>query len=578
MGSNPIRLVGYAHPAAHGLAGNLHILWYTICMPNPIRTKTSVLEFHEFCERVLGLKLTTGQRVVAKVAFGNYDPIDLPDQEREIALEMFGGLERVDAVARKYILLRLGRGSGKTTMCSAFCVYTCVTFDCSSAGPGAVPYVMVVAPDRPTAKLSVRMCREMIRGVPALERLIVIDQDQLIQLRRPDGHMVRIESFAATRGGASMRGRDIMAFLMDEAEFFTSTSEGEGREYAVNDRDIFNALTPRMMRGSRGMLISTPWPAETLMGTMFEDNWGKCKTGVAIKASTLMVRGEDPAIQEMIQQELTRDPENARRELFCELEGLSGGEFFDHNALKTSLEDNQEFPQPYNPAWPVAIGCDLGFTRDSSAIAVVQFDGKYYRLIYAEELKPKPGKPLKPSEVIKRFAEIAKRNGASGVIADSYYREALKEQLSESGLSIWEAPEGTKGKADVFQRTRGVLHEGFCKVPDVAIGRRLIAQAKLVVSKPAPGGTVTIKVPRKIGMGHGDLVSAYVLAVHRLANARVQADLPIFEPGSVEWFNESQRRMLAFQQKQQDGYLKSIEKSVRKGMNARTRKQFSETS
>ncbi len=535
-----------------------------------------LLEFHDFCEKVLKLKLTTGQRVVAKVAFGNYDPIDLPPDEREMALEMFGGVERVSKLARKYILLRLGRGSGKTTLCSAFAVYTCVTFDVSSAGPGSIPYVMVVAPDRPTAKLSIRMCREMIRDVPALERLIVSDQDQLLQLRRPDGRMVRIESFAATRGGSSMRGRDIMAFLMDEAEFFTSSSETEGKDYAVNDTDIFRALTPRLMPGGKGMLISTPWPVETLMGTMFDADWSKCLVSVAIKAPTLTVRGDDPAIREMVEAELARDPENARRELFCELDGMSGGEFFDVNALTSSLEQSQTWPQPYNVRWPVAIGCDLGFTRDSSAIAVVQFDGKYYRLVHTEEMRPKPGKPLKPSEVIGKFAEIAKRYGATGVVADSHYREALREQLAESGLVIFDAPDGSSGKADVFQRTRSVLHEGYCRIPDVTIGKRLIQQAKMVVSKPSPGGTVTIRVPRKIGMGHGDIVSAWVLAVHRLAHAELERNRIVYEPGTREWSNESLRRIVEHQDKQQLDYLKKIEKAARSHMNAYQRKQFSE--
>lgn len=529
--------------------------------------KAQVIEFWEFCEKVLNLKLTVGQRVIAKVAFGDYDPIDLPEGERELALEMFGGVERVSALARKYVLLRLGRGSGKTTLCSAFSVYTCVTFDCSTAGPGSVPYVIVVAPDKETAALSIRMSREMIRSNPALERLVVLDQVQIIQMRRPDGRMVRIESFAATRGGSSMRGRDIMAFLMDEAEFFTSNT-GTDREYAVNDKDIFNALTPRMMKHSRGMLISTPWPVETLMGQMFEENWGKCTTGVAIKAPTLLVRGDDPRIKEMVEQEMARDAENARRELFCEVDGMTGGEFFDPNALTSSLEE-MEWPQPFNVRWPVAVGADLGFTRDSSAIAVVQFDGHNYRLVHAEEMCPKAGKPLKPSEVIGKFAEIAKRYGSSGIVADGYYRESLREQLSSSGLSVFDAPEGSTGKAEVFHRTRAVLHEGRCKLPMVTTGRRLIAQAKLVVSKPSPGGTTTIRIPRKIGMGHGDLVSAWTLAVHRLAYSQVQKVKPVYDQGTTEWVNESQRRLVEYQNKQQSDYLKNLEKAVRKSVSSR---------
>lgn len=536
----------------------------------------NVLEFHEFCEKVLSLKLTTGQRVIAKIAFGNADPIDLAGEERELAVQMFGGLLKVDKSAKRFIAMMLGRGSGKTTLCSAYAVYDAVTHDISKVGPGDTPYVIVVAPDRPTAQLSIRMCREMIRSQPALERLVVTDQTDLIQLRRPDGRMVRIEAFAATRGGSSMRGRTVMSFLMDEACFFTSNTEGSGRDYSVNDKDIVNAIKPRLLMNGKGMFISTPWPVETYMGALFEENWGKCEKAVAIKAPTLLVRGDDPDIVAMIDDELAKDPENARRELFCELDGLSGGEFFDVNALKSSVYkvDLEDFPVSPNPEWPVAVGCDLGFTGDSSAICVVQYDGKRYRQVHLEEFRPKPGKPLKPSEVISKFAEIAVRYGAQGVVADGYYREALREQLEAHNLVVFHAPEGTKGKADVFQRTRAVLHEGNCLIPDVPICRRMVAQAKMVVSKAAPGGTTTIRVPRKIGMGHGDLVSAWTLAVHRLAYAELERKVPTYEPGTKAWIDESARRLREYQEKQQSDYIKRIEREARRTMSYRAMRQF----
>lgn len=510
---------------------------------------------------------------MAKVAFGNYDPADLDGEERELALQMFGGVERVSQEARKYILLRLGRGSGKTTLCSAYSIYEAVTHDISKCGPGDVPYVIVVAPDKETAKLSIRMCREMIRSQPALERLLVSDTDQLVQLRRPDGRMVRIESFAASRGGSAMRGRTIIAFLMDEAEFFTSNS-GDGRDYAVNDRDIFRALKPRLLKNGRGMLISTPWPVETLMGELFEENWGRPKSGLAVKAPTSLVRGSDPDVMAMIEDEMAKDPENARRELFCELDGMTGGEFFDSNALATSLDQVYEFPLAYNPKWPVAVGCDFGFTRDSSAIVVVQYDGTNYRLVYAEELRPKPGKPLKPSEVVEKFAAVTKRYGSSYVISDGYYREAIKEALAQHGLSMADAPEGTRGKAEVFQRTRSCLHEGRLKIPDTPIGRRMVQQCKMVTSRAAPGGTVTIKVPRKIGLGHGDIVSAWVLAVHRLAYSSPEKEKLVLEAGTPEWNAEFMRRVLTREEKLQADYLRKVEKEVMKGMNGRRRNQL----
>ncbi len=531
-------------------------------------TKTSVLEFHEFCLKVLKLKLTPGQSVIAKVAFGNYDPADLSGEERDIALQMFGGLERVDPKAKRFVVMRLGRGSGKTTMCTAFCIYKAVTSALTTLGPGAAAYAMVIAPDKDTAKLTIRMAKEMILGQPALQRMVISDTKEMIELRRPDGKVVNIESFAATRGGSAIRGRDILTLILDEAEFMTSTDSAGERDYVVNDRDIWAAAKPRLLPEGKAMLISTPWPVETLMGELFNENWAKCLTALAIKAPTTLVRNE-PHIMALVEDELSKDPENARRELFCEIDGLSGGEFFDVNALSTALHETEEWPIKVNPAWPVAIGCDLGFTRDSSAIVVVQFDGKKYRLVHAEEMRPKPGKPLKPGEVIAKFSEVAKRYGAAGVIADAYYRESLKEHLSRHGLVVIDAPEGTRGKAEVFQRTRAVLHDGLCVIPKSEICKRMYQQAKLVVSKAAPGGTTTIKIPRKIGLGHGDIVSAWVLAVHRLAYSAVEANKPQYDPGSDGWLQESARRISEHYQKQQDNYLKNLEKQVKRTIGAR---------
>lgn len=536
-------------------------------------TKRTVLEFWQFCSAVLGLKLTTGQRVLAKVAFGPYQPKDLEGEEQKLAVELFGGVAEVSLSAKRFVIMRLGRGSGKTTLCAAFAIYCCITFDIRLAGPGSIPQVVIIAPDKETAKLSVSMAREMIRQQPALERLMVNDTAQMIQLRRTDGRMVKVEAFAASKHGNNIRGRDIMAFIFDEAEFLTSNGDGE-RDFAVNDEDIFRALKPRLMPGGKGMLISTPWPIETLMGRMFEHNWTKPDTGVAIKAPTTSVRDE-PHIIELVNEEVRNDPENARREFFCELEGVVGGEFFDSNALSLAIEPTLIYPGRRTPDYPVAVGCDLGFTRDSSALAVVEFTGKFFNTLFLEEIRPKPGVPLKPSEVIKLFAEKAKQYSVAGVIADVYYRESLKEQLQEHNLSVWAAPEGSSGKAQVFQRTRAVLHEGLVKLPDNQMGRRLVAQAKLVTSKPAPGGTTTIRVPRKIGMGHGDLVSAWTLAVHELAYRNVANHVIQYEQGSPEWIAEFNRRVQVASAKAQDDYLKRIVKEEKSKMSkARYKKNY----
>ncbi len=531
-----------------------------------------VIEFWEFCEKLLNLKLTLGQRVVAKVAFGDYNPEDLEGAEYDIALLLFGGLETVPAGAKRFVCLRLGRGSGKTTLCAAYAVY-CAVCQPVKVGPGDTPYVITIAPDKDTAKLSISMAREMVRGQPALERLIVSDEKTSITLRRPDGQQVKIEAFAASRGGSSVRGRTILAFLLDEAEFFTSNADGDGKSYSVNDVDLFRALKPRLVRNGKGMLVSTPWPVETLMGAMFERNWGKPTDAVAVKAPTLLVRGDDPDVAANVADEYLKDPENARREYDCEIDGLIGEGFFDQSALATSIH-KVEYPGIFNPLWPTAAAVDLGFKHDSSTLAIVQFDGRKYHTVYLAEKRPRAGSPLKPSEVIRDFAQIAIRYGCRNVVSDGHYRESVKEHLATYNLGIIDAPEGMKGKQDSFSRVRSVLHEGLVIIPECELSTRMLAQAKLVTAKPSPGGGLTIRIPRKVGLGHGDLVSAWVLAVHRLAYGRIKEEIVRAIPGTPSWNAEFNRRMEVYYSKQNAKALKETEDAVRKGMSGKRRRQF----
>lgn len=510
--------------------------------------KPTVMPFWQFCETVLKLKLTLGQRVIAKVAFGEYDPEDLPEDERLLAEEILGGLKSPSKKARQFVCLMCGRGSGKTTICSAYAVYVafCQPF---KVGPGDSPSVITIAPDLPTAKLSISMAREMIRENPSLERLVCGDEKQIITIRRPDGKQVKIEAFAAAAKGATVRGRTILAFLLDEAAFFTS-----GTDYAVNDEEIVRAMKPRLK--GKGMLISTPWPAESLMNRMFEKNWQKGVDALAVKASTLAMRGEDPEIVAIVESEMERDPDNARRELFCEIDQSGGEGWFDGTSLAGSLQDGAYTLEkdggtsclfgPYNPLWPTAAAMDPGFVKDSSTLVISQYDGRRYHAVAMVEMRPKAGAPLKPSAVVAKFAEVAKRYGCRFIISDSYYRETVKEYLKEHGLSLVDAPEGMTGKLESFARCRSVLHEGLIVLPRSDLSSRLISQAKLVSGKPSPGGGISIKVPRKAGMGHGDLVSAWVVATYHLAYGRVKTERKDVAFGSDEYNQEAQRRLDAY--------------------------------
>jgi len=112
--------------------------------------------------------------------------------------------------------------------------------------------------------------------------------------------------------------------------------------------------------------------------------------------------------------------------------------------------------------------------------------------------------------------------GADGYLADAHYRESSREHLSPHGLDHIDAPAGRDGKTEVYLNAKKLIHERRVRIPNHP---RLLTQLRQIVSRPAPGGGVVITSPRrKGGGGHGDLASAFVLALWAARNDDGGAD------------------------------------------------------
>lgn len=517
--------------------------------------------FHEFCNSVLKLKLTPGQEVVARVVFGDDQIGDLPQHLRELAVQMLGGDVEIPDIARKCVAIMLGRGSGKTTISSAYVLYEMFTADLSKLRKGDLPIAVMIAPNKPTARIAMRMLREFIRSHPNLEGTVTSDRstnenEPVLECIRPDGRTVACGVFAAASGGKNVRGRPIITALLDEACFFRGDDDS-----AVSDQEVYRAITPRLL--GKAIFISTPWPSDHLMGKLFEANFGHPDTALAVRAPTTVMRTDSKEVMQMVAVELKRDPDNAKREFFCDTSGIRTESFFENIALEQSVSNLHYLGEPRNPFHPVAVGVDWAFSRDSSTCCVIQFDGTHYRVSEMLELKPKPGQPLKPSEVVREFAEIAKRYGVSYVVGDDHYREALKEHLQSHGLGIISVPGGITGKALTYSRTRSLLHDGKLILPSGEYSKRLIQQAGLVVARPSPGGNITIRQTRRTGLGHGDLVSAWVAAVHHLAYSEAKKDNTPPEVGTPERMNWEEAKRLSHERRREEEFRKRLARNAK---------------
>ena len=471
------------------------------------------ISFVDFCARVLRLELTNHQRVLALVAIDGVDPVRLDGSDRAIALELFGDVDDVPPHARRVQAWSLGRGSGKTTLAASLMLYATVTSDLRRCGPGMTPAAVALAPRQSTARLVIGVARALVRNVPELERLVVRGDDtkEGFSLNR-ETRVARIAAYAASRGGVNVRGFDLLALVLDEAELFQSETD-----FVVTDRESFNGAIPRLLHGAghHAILISTPWPTPTLMGELFAKNWGNPTTALAAFGTSLAMHDYDPSLAACIERERADDPENTARERDCSRDAGGSTNFLDSDTVDASVDPDLLLPAPHDGD-ALGFGGDIGLVIDSTTLAGVSRRGAAHKVVVLTEQRPTKGSPLRLSQAIAQWSDDLEpyRDITREVAVDGHAREPAREYAQANELNLVDAPAGQNAKADTFVQMRKLFREQRIVIPDHA---RLRAQLKSVIAKSTPGGGLKIIQARRKGLAHGDLVSALVLALHQVS-------------------------------------------------------------
>jgi hypothetical protein len=462
------------------------------------------VRFTEFARDVLHRQYTPAQLVFAKVTFDGTDPCQLDGQERALAREIFGDVDTVPPDARRVLVAYFGRDSFKSGLAIDFALYRMAVADVSSVGPGEVPLVVGVSPDLKTTRLMIRRALALVNQTPELAGMLVEESSTGFVLRRKhDGRQVGFEAIAASRGGASLRGRPILLLILDEADFFYS-----GDAYVKTDDEIFRAGMPRLMRDGSALAITTPWGDESRTRKYFSDNFGDPKTALCARASTLLMRNNDRHVAANVEAEMASDPDNARREFFCQLTSIGSTRFFPSDVIEGAIDHDLVLPISDRAFDAIAGGWDLAQVRDSACQVLVGRLNDHHTVVSMRELRPAKNAPLKLSLIVATFAEEARPFGVTDLMSDGHAREPAREFTAPLGIRIVDAPTGQAGKVETHLFAKKLLSEGRCTIPS----GRLPAQLKMITATPTTGGGLSIKVPRRAG-SHGDLASAWILAI-----------------------------------------------------------------
>ena len=454
-----------------------------------------------------GLTLSPMVAAIASAADGHRpDTIDDATAQRYFGCDL-DGLPRVP---RRAVAVQAGGRGGKTSrLLAPKAVHAAWTVPLPTLEPEEHAVALIVSSDLVFARQALSFCVGHIRKSPALSAALVGEPGaDSLTLRRPDGKLVDVRVRAAGAKGKGGRAFTLVFAGLDEACFFFDDSG------VVNDREIFRACSPRIVPGGQLWMVSTPWVEG--VGVLEEElasNWGNhTETLAARGVGTKALNPTWDPTGEIEAKERRNDPDNAAREIDAVPLTAGSTHFFSREAIEAAFVESLPQITPPHAGAMVAAGGDMGFTKNSSALAVVERIAGVkgapprFRLVRLEERKPLPGMPLQAKAVAREFADLFTPYGTREFVTDAHEIADVRDALTAKGCSVVVAPPKTEAYTDA----RGILHEGRLELPPNA---RLRAQLRAVVAKPMPGGGVQIKSPVAADGSHGDLVSALVNAL-----------------------------------------------------------------
>lgn len=179
----------------------------------------------------------------------------------------------------------IGRRGGKTQTAALLAVYEAAFNDYDSRlSPGEVATVMLLAADRKQARSALRYVTGLMRSNPMLERMIVREDSESIELNNRTVIEVSTASFR------SVRGYTVGAVVADEIAFWRSD------ESANPDTEIINALRPAMATlGGKLIALSSPYARRGALWDHYSKHYGKPSDILVAQAAS---RSMNPTLPE----------------------------------------------------------------------------------------------------------------------------------------------------------------------------------------------------------------------------------------------------------------------------------------
>ena len=437
-------------------------------------------------------------RAVLGAAFG----LSLDADQRAIFDKLAGGRTPPTSRVRELWVVA-GRRSSKTEASGAIAVFL-ATIGAELEGlvdklsPGEKGVIMIVAVDRPQARVAIGYIQGLLEASPVLSQMVTHTGRESIELGR-----ITIE--VATNSFRSVRGRTLLAVILDEVAFFRSDTT------ANPDTETYRALVPGLAT-TGGLLIgiSSPHARSGLLYQKWRKHFGQ-------DGDILVVQGGTPDFNPTIDPRVIADaeaddPSAARAEWHGQFRD-DVEDFVSRPVIEAAMRDAPlELPFDASHRY-VAFTDPAGGSKDEFTLAIGHVKGD--RMV-VDMLRGLRGTP---AEIVAEYADVLRAYRVAEVTGDRYGGSWPADEFARCGIKYRPAD---MAKSELYRASLAALNSNQVELPPC---ERLLAQFVSLERRVSRGGREIIDHPTG---GHDDRanVAAGLIATHN----RHQAT------GSVDWW------------------------------------------
>lgn len=370
--------------------------------------------------------------------------LPLDDAERQILKRLTGRLSDPRQAFEELVLI-IGRRGGKSNISALIAVFLACFFDYTERlAPGEVATVLCLAADRKQARSVFRYISGLLHSNPMLERLILREDKESIELVNRTVIEVGTASFRSTRGYT------LAAVIADEVAFWRS------EDSANPDYEVITALRPGLATlEGKLVVLSSPYSKRGFLWDTYRRYYGTHDrhTLVAQAPSRTM----NPLLpQRVIDQAYDRDPEAAKAEYGAQfrsdLEAFIAREAVESVARPEPLE----LPYNSNTRRYFAFVDPAGGGQDEYTLAIGH---REQGRVIVDLIKARRGVP---ATITGDYAAVLKAYSIREAHADKYAGSWPADEFAKHGITIEHAP---KPRSELYLDALPALTSGRVELP-----------------------------------------------------------------------------------------------------------------